>query len=61
MSEHYDIIIGTEAGGGTLLHRLAASGKRILVLERSPFLPREKQNWDAKTVFDSDRYHNPEV
>jgi choline dehydrogenase-like flavoprotein len=62
MSEHYDIIIiGTGAGGGTLLHRLASSGKRILVLERGPFLPREKQNWDAKTVFNSDRYHNSEV
>jgi choline dehydrogenase-like flavoprotein len=62
MSEHYDIIIiGTGAGGGTLLHRLAPSGKRILVLERGSFLPREKQNWDAKTVFNSDRYHNSEV
>ena len=45
MSDHYDvIIIGTGAGGGTLLHRLAPSGKRILVLERGPFLPREKEN-----------------
>lgn len=62
MSEHYDIIIiGTGAGGGTLLHQLAPSGKRILVLERGPFLPREKQNWDAKTVFNSDRYHNSEL
>lgn len=35
MSEHYDIIIiGTGAGGGTLAHRLAPSGKKILVLER---------------------------
>ena len=35
MSDHYDvIIIGTGAGGGTLLHKLAPSGKRILVLER---------------------------
>ena len=37
MSDHFDvIIIGTGAGGGTLLHRLAASGKRILVLEHGP-------------------------
>ena len=35
MSEHYDvIIIGTGAGGGTLLHRLAPSGKKVLVLDR---------------------------
>jgi choline dehydrogenase-like flavoprotein len=61
-NNHYDvIIIGTGAGGGTLAYRLAASGKRILILERGPFLPREKQNWDAKTVFNSDRYHNSEV
>jgi choline dehydrogenase-like flavoprotein len=46
--EHYDvIIIGTGAGGGTLAYRLAPSGKRILLLERGAFLPREKQNWDV--------------
>jgi choline dehydrogenase-like flavoprotein len=28
------IIIGTGAGGGTLAHRFAPSGKRILLLER---------------------------
>ncbi|MBD2359166.1 GMC family oxidoreductase [Tolypothrix sp. FACHB-123] len=62
MSEHYDvIIIGTGAGGGTLTYKLAQSGKKILVLERGPFLPREKANWDTKTVFHSDRYHNSEV
>ena len=34
--EHYDvIIIGTGAGGGTLAHKLAPSGKRILLLERA--------------------------
>ena len=41
--EHYDvIIIGTGAGGGTLAHRLAPSGKRILLLERGGYLPRER-------------------
>ncbi|MCI0359181.1 MAG: GMC family oxidoreductase [Planctomycetaceae bacterium] len=55
--QHYDvIIIGTGAGGGTLAHRLAPSGKRILLLERGPYLPREKQNWDAKAVFVENRY-----
>jgi choline dehydrogenase-like flavoprotein len=62
INQHYDIIIiGTGAGGGTLTYRLAQSGKKILVLERGPFLPREKENWDVKTVFNSDRYHNSEV
>ncbi len=61
-SEHYDlIIIGTGAGGGTLAYRIAQSGKKILILERGPFLPREKDNWNTKVVFNSDRYHNSEV
>ena len=61
-SSHYDIIvIGTGAGGGTLAYRLAQSGKRILLLERGPFLPREKDNWNTKVVFNSDRYHNKQV
>ncbi len=62
MAEHYDlIIIGTGAGGGTLAYKLAPSGLKILILERGPFMPREKENWDTKVVFGSDRYHNPEV
>ncbi|MCM1983675.1 GMC family oxidoreductase N-terminal domain-containing protein [Lyngbya confervoides] len=62
MSTHYDIIIiGTGAGVGTLAYRLATHGKRILVLERGPFLPREKQNWDTKTVFQTNRYHCSET
>ncbi len=57
----YDvIIIGTGAGGGTLLHRLAPTGMRILVLERGTFIPREKANWDPKEVLAKDRYHNSE-
>ncbi|KAM3098241.1 GMC oxidoreductase [Phormidesmis sp. 146-12] len=62
MSEHYDIIIiGTGAGGGTLAHRLAATGQKILVLERGGFLPREKENWDTVAVVQQDRYHTSEV
>lgn len=54
---HYDIIIiGTGAGGGTLAHQLAPSGKRILILERGGFLPRERENWDPKAVFEEKRY-----
>lgn len=58
---HYDvIIIGTGAGGGTLAHRLAPTGKKILVLERGDFLPREKDNWSAKEVYQKERYHTDE-
>ena len=57
MSDHYDVIIvGSGAGGGTLAHRLAPSGKRVLVLERGDWLPREVQNWDAEAVFVDNRY-----
>jgi choline dehydrogenase-like flavoprotein len=56
-SEHYDvIIIGSGAGGGTLAHRLAPSGKRVLLLERGGYLPREPENWDSREVFGKDRY-----
>lgn len=56
-AEHYDvIIIGTGAGGGTLAHRLAGSGKRILLLERGGYLPREPENWDSREVFGRSRY-----
>ena len=60
--EHYDvIIIGTGAGGGTLAHRLAPSGKRILILERGDYVPREKENWDSRAVNVDARYHTKEV
>lgn len=60
--EKYDIIIiGTGAGGGTILHKLKDSGKKILVLERGTFLPQEKQNWETTEVFQKERYHTKEV
>ena len=57
MSREYDVIvIGSGAGGGTLVHRLAQSGKRILLLERGGWLPREPANWGAHEVFVGNRY-----
>ena len=57
MTDHYNvIIIGTGAGGGTLAYKLASSGKRILLLERGEFLPREKENWDETAVFAKNKY-----
>lgn len=62
MSDIYDvIIIGTGAGGGTLAHRLAPSGARILLLERGEFLPREKPNWDPTAVFADGRYKSEDT
>ena len=49
-TEHYDvIIIGTGADGGTLAHKLAPSGKRILLLERGGYLPREPETGTAES------------
>jgi choline dehydrogenase-like flavoprotein len=57
VTEHYDVIIvGSGAGGGTLAHTLTPSGKRILLLERGDFLPRELDNWDPKPVFVDGKY-----
>jgi choline dehydrogenase-like flavoprotein len=61
-SNHYDvIIIGSGAGGGTLLHRLAGSGKKILLLERGDYVRREPENWSTKSVNLEARYNTREV
>jgi choline dehydrogenase-like flavoprotein len=58
----YDvIIIGSGAGGGTLARHLAPSGKRILLLERGDWLPREPSNWLAQDVFVDNRYISPDT
>ena len=59
---HYDvIIIGSGAGGGTLAYALAASGKRILLVERGDFVPREKDNFNSEVVNLEARYQTKEV
>ncbi|MBI5863511.1 MAG: GMC family oxidoreductase [Planctomycetes bacterium] len=61
-SFHYDvIIIGTGAGGGTLAAKLAPSGKRILLLERGGFVPREKDNWSTRAVNLEGKYNTKEI
>jgi choline dehydrogenase-like flavoprotein len=62
MTDRFDvIIIGTGAGGGTLAHTLAPTGKKILLLERGDFLPREMANWDPGAVFADGRYISPDT
>jgi choline dehydrogenase-like flavoprotein len=58
VSDYDVIVIGSGAGGGTLVHQLAPSGKRILLLERGDFLTREPQNWLAQDVFVDGRYNS---
>jgi choline dehydrogenase-like flavoprotein len=62
MPDRYDvIIIGTGAGGGTLAHTLAPSGRKILLLERGDCLPREMDNWSPEPVFEKGKYISPET
>src|SRR6266702_4948093 len=59
MSEHYYLCsIRTGAGRGQLVNRLAPSGQHLLVLERGPFLPREKDNWNYHGSF---KYYSSET
>lgn len=61
MTNHYDIIIiGTGTGGSTMAYKLAATGKKILILERGGFIPREKQNLDPHEVVTLGRYRPDE-
>lgn len=51
-SDHYDVIvIGSGPGGASVAHRLAKTGKRILILERGGYLPRSEKNWNSQVVF----------
>ena len=62
MSDHYDlIVIGSGPGGASLTHRLAATGKKILMLERGDYLPRTQDNWSAKSVFVDNKYQAKET
>jgi choline dehydrogenase-like flavoprotein len=61
MSDYDVIVIGSGAGGGTLVHQLASSGKKILLLERGDWLPREPQNWLAQDVFVDGRYQSEDT
>jgi choline dehydrogenase-like flavoprotein len=61
MTDYDVIVIGSGAGGGTLVRHLAPSGKRILLLERGDWLPREPQNWRAEDVFVDGRYISPDT
>ncbi|HMX37630.1 MAG TPA: hypothetical protein PKA94_10110, partial [Ferruginibacter sp.] len=61
MQDRYDvIIIGTGSGGGTIARKLAEANKKILILERGGFIPKEKENWDPHQVVTAGRYRPKE-
>ncbi len=56
-NDHYDVlVVGSGPGGATIAARLAETGKRVLLLERGDFLPRERDNWDSQAVFGDGKY-----
>ncbi|MGH6985341.1 MAG: GMC oxidoreductase [Caulobacteraceae bacterium] len=61
MTRYDVIVIGSGPGGASLAHRLAPSGKRILILERGDYLPREEDNWSSQAVFVEAKYQAAET
>ena len=56
-NDHYDVlVIGSGPGGATTAARVAETGKRVLMLERGDFLPRERDNWNSRAVFGDAKY-----
>ncbi len=61
MGELYDaIIIGSGAGGAAVAYKLVQRGKRVLLLEKGAFLPRDRSTLDVKQVFKEGRFKNHE-
>jgi choline dehydrogenase-like flavoprotein len=61
-STHCDVlVIGSGPGGASVAHRLAPTGKKILMLERGDYLPRSPSNWDSQTVFVEGAYQAKET
>jgi choline dehydrogenase-like flavoprotein len=55
--DHYDVlVVGSGPGGATTAARVAETGKRVLLLERGDFLPRERDNWNSRAVFGQAKY-----
>lgn len=60
-TNHYEVVIvGSGAGGGTLFFKLATAGKKVLLIERGGYVPRERDNWDPKAVNVEARYNTKE-
>jgi len=57
VTDHCDVlVIGSGPGGATTAARLAETGRRVLMLERGDFLPRERDNWSSRAAFGDAKY-----
>ncbi len=52
-SDHCDVIV---IDSGTTPTALAATGNKVLVLERADYLPRERDNWESKAGLGTGNY-----
>ncbi|ODS04154.1 hypothetical protein AUC71_05570 [Methyloceanibacter marginalis] len=50
-AQHDVIVIGSGAGGGSVAYKLANAGKRVLLIEKGPFLPRDRSTLEVREVF----------
>jgi choline dehydrogenase-like flavoprotein len=56
-TDHYDVlVIGSGPAGATIAARVAETRRRVLLLERGDYLPRERDNWDSRAVFGEAKY-----
>ncbi|MFO1112464.1 MAG: GMC family oxidoreductase [Rhodospirillales bacterium] len=61
MSELYDaIVVGSGAGGAAVSYKLVNQGRRVLLLEKGPVLPRDRSTLDVNDVFREGRFKNRE-
>lgn len=50
-AQHDVIVVGSGAGGGSVAYKLANAGKRVLLIERGLFLPRDSSTLEVRQVF----------
>ncbi len=50
-ARHDVIVVGSGAGGSSVAYRLAKAGKRVLLIERGPYLPRDASTLSVRNDF----------